>query len=193
MLTIQIFKKWQPLVSQGNFYRQLGGNHLQCMLRDHFGITWVVFQTMSEARFKPPANATAKRILTSHDCFPATNVTQELSTTQLLRIIRCEFVTSKIVSHSQEVWTRFYEPQENYVNIQLDFLHVCIKIASYDAGLRITFLWKKKSTPSKLRLLISLIKTTEVELLQFLKSDGTHLDYKCAGMECNTTVPCFWQ
>ena len=31
------------LVTRGNICRQLGGNQLQCMLQDHFGITQVIF------------------------------------------------------------------------------------------------------------------------------------------------------
>ena len=35
------------LATCGNFYRQLGGNQLQCMLHDHFGSTWVNILTLS--------------------------------------------------------------------------------------------------------------------------------------------------
>ena len=34
------------------------------------------------------------------------NVAKGLNTVQLLRVIHCEFVTTKFASHSQEVWTR---------------------------------------------------------------------------------------
>ena len=190
MLTIQIFKKWQPLVSQGNFYRQPFAVHATGPLWYHLSCfsnnVWSSVQTSCKCDCKTNFDVTG--LFSRNECYAGVEHNSTVAN-YALRICDVKI----FVSHSQEVWTRFYEPQENYVNIQLDFLHVCIKIASYDAGLRITFLWKKKSTPSKLRLLISLIKTTEVELIQFLKSDGTHLDYKCAGMECNTTVPCFWQ
>ena len=33
------------LVTGDNFYKQLGGNQLQCMLQDHLGSTWVIFWT----------------------------------------------------------------------------------------------------------------------------------------------------
>ena len=46
--------------------------------------------------------------LASQLCFCCNNRKRELSTTQLLQIICCEFVTSTFVSHShsKEVWTR---------------------------------------------------------------------------------------
>ena len=55
----------------------------------------------------------------------AKNVLQELSTSHLLRIICCELVTSKFVSHShpcsQEVWTRLNSIQEGAKQERIHF------------------------------------------------------------------------
>ena len=64
-----------------------------------------------------PVNANEKRLLTIQAVFPA-NVSQELSTNQLTQIIRCEFVTSKIVSHSQEEYCETVWNSASCVQVQ---------------------------------------------------------------------------
>ena len=55
-----------------------------------------------KALFILPANMNAKQILTAHGCF-CTECSHELSSSQLMQIICCEFVTSTIAGST---WTR---------------------------------------------------------------------------------------
>ena len=72
-------------------------------------------------------------------CFAA-NVLQELSTSQLMQIILCEFVTLKLVSnsHLQEVWT----------GLQYYFGLTLKQCLPFDVLLRFTLKWVHETEPS---------------------------------------------